>query len=673
MPIGEIKYFSEFLNKEDQQCRIDIYDRDGLPFSEIEIQMMDNPVIVEHPETDRYEPMRTSGLTMRVLNTKAQGFLFYADLFGTGETQHNVVLTVDGNIKWQGWIIPEIYDDQLDFLPKPITIACTDGLTFLKNIDLLVSDAPLLSDIIFEILRNTGLDLKVLLFCNLATSNMDSALNAYVQTFIDSLALVKSNGDFYDMYTILREIIKPFGGSVFQKAVPGDGVYWAVDRLRMSRDTRTFQAYDHLGVFDKDIQFIPIDFTIPSPTRVLKGAGFTYYSGYRYAELDVDLQQYSNLITPAVATVNPTEFGPGNAVPATQIVAEYHRWYHSDTITLFDTVLTAFESLFVFGTAVGFTQLSSNLSIDGVETGSAFSYQGENEVLSIKVGLELVPSQLELIVNSEFRNIICCLEIEVSRITSTGLQQLGWLVEHELVNNVIDGNLQFAQLTDDDYVRVLREHVYDPDTNTKALENRRVDFTFDLNLQEAFGTSFGDFEVDVRIQPFWYDHDLVEADLLDINGPAKLLTGPGYHIIEYNVNMQNAGMDNVVEGEINSSFTQRFNEKLLFGDVDNLNFKNGFFDGPLNRTALWFETGTGGSLSLLDRWLLDIMQNYHIARFKMAVEARSGVMNYEDFVIEDQVTNKTYYITGYKWNVYYNVIQLQLAEFVKDDGVTIAP
>ena len=216
MPYG-IRYHTQFRSRGGNDFTIRIRKKSlDNDFSDELIQLADPGFIIERPAVARYAPIMGSGCTIYIWNTKVQGQLYFQDLFGTGEYENKLDILRGADLLWTGFIVPQLYQDAFGARPRSITVTAMDGLSILKNVNYSpIAGEVLTFDSIIEVLKLTGHELQVYMFCNLYPRFVAAPAPEDEPTFrftsVNSEGLVAGNGDLIDGYRILTGLLKPFG------------------------------------------------------------------------------------------------------------------------------------------------------------------------------------------------------------------------------------------------------------------------------------------------------------------------------------------------------------------------------------------------------------------------------------------------------------------------------
>jgi len=681
MPYG-IRFSSEFKTVyTGADVRFEIRQRPlDNDLSEEEIRLTDPPMSIIHPPRDRYESMLGSGLDVNLWNSLPQGQLAYKDIFVGGELENRVHVIIDGVERFIGYVIPEIYVDQLDSLPKAVKLSATDSLSILKNINY-TKPVGLINAFttIVEVLKFTELSLDIYLwdFLLRATPLMNTIGATLTQTFFDAEGLLKSNGDVNNGYDIISMLLEPFGAFIQQQHRDGKQV-WVIDRYRFQNVEKVYETFDFNGASTGSSVQPAVSFDLNKDFRLVTGGTISYAPGYKTMTLTQSLERFNNLITPATALTLLD--GPTTA-PDVQYDPAYKTW-ESEIVTpgnfLVDTdnAFTKEDQLFrQFDTDPGNPQVPlGSFSMRGIETTTFMAYGSgvSSPVLTIKLVVDIDPTVVQSLWNSnaaESRNFLALFEIEFfDQFALPGVD--GWAVRHNLSDNIVDNVWKFADVTSGDYIRIVEIFEYSDDTvaNTSvySLDNTRITFQVDIDLGQLAGISRF-FKLNVRLpllrqSSLFQDVIVFDSDQVD-----------SFHVVEFSVKFDEPRKANIQEGEINTDYVQRINKTMQFGDIPDYNHRNNFRFSNFFPTSQWSEDGSATTNSLLEKWMLDVMQTYQKARFSMIAPARSMILHPWYLIADAQATLVVYRIHGMNWNIKWEVQTLDLQEFVQDDGLIIAP
>jgi hypothetical protein len=131
------QYEIPFKSVDGRDCLVEV----SLPnYSVIPIRLTgtDNPFTTSLDDSDDlFSPVRRSTGYIRILDTGT-----CPDIIPTSPKLRGVRLTVDGTLMWQGWLKPETYKAQWDYLPT-LEIPVVSGLGVLDSLPLLQEDVTL--------------------------------------------------------------------------------------------------------------------------------------------------------------------------------------------------------------------------------------------------------------------------------------------------------------------------------------------------------------------------------------------------------------------------------------------------------------------------------------------------------------------------------------------------
>lgn len=663
-----LRYYSEFSGKRGTKTRIEIRqkikaDDTGAEF----VALPSNPLVWTLPDRDRYEPFASRGVKIRVRNTIAQGFLYFADLFGGGETDHKIIIKRD-NVNpsfpstlytvFEGYVLPEVYEGNFSALPHNVTISATDRLGILDQVKpTITNDDVKLSDLVTEALATTGLSLNLAVGARIfADGQTEDNLNTYLnQTFLEGLGLSQENGEAYNYKELLEAILKPFTCRISQGYING-GLYWIIDRIPELNDTsRTFVTYDTNGDYLSNFSHTPKKLTLLTDADVINNApAIQYQSGFKNVEVEQKLVKKTSLINN-----DPDDFANAQDFATTAVISPLlNHWGKNDHVN---------PTLWQVGGSkigLGWTPLQTDydndypvataLNMGSVATRFRFTFSHENEELKLNIKAIFTDSLYTLADNP--RTLFGIYELYIIGV--------GYVVQN-WTDGKPDGTFSIAQAGD--LKRITKRAVIPEDASN--YEERTADLGVNIPLADVLGTSYGDFDAYFRIAPFRKQDNYDNNDLDD-----SVLHFYNVPLTELGVSIVNADdQDNVTTGVINTDYTRTKKESFLFGDIENLNYKNGFLNSSGNRLTGWREQGETGYLPIVERYILDVFQTYNKARFSMSLEVKTTEnINLYDLIEDDQITNKIYYISGLSYNAKAEVYRLTLNEFIKNDGVAIA-
>lgn len=253
--VSRLKYVMEFNDiKEKLNNRVEFYNINGNYEQPIEIEGADSPLIHKTALTDETKecPFATSALTINLVTSE----LFSVDEFALSEERTWFIKWLqDGELRFQGWLLPDQIQDMYDDLGYTVELVATDGLLSLKGEDFRATNGlqqfgiRSFNQILFWCLDSLGYEygnitiIKSLQFNN--TMNW-SNVGLWSDLFYDE------NGTNDDVYTVLEKILSSFKLCIFQQ----DGrfilcdwnvVYHANNPVIAGRYNTCFYEYNRNG------------------------------------------------------------------------------------------------------------------------------------------------------------------------------------------------------------------------------------------------------------------------------------------------------------------------------------------------------------------------------------------------------------------------------------------
>ena len=198
---------------------------------------------------DKFIAMMGSRLEfdMEVSIEESQNTLVYDYLFTGNETRYKVVMQdQDGRYLWQGFLLPEEYNEPYTTGTFFVHLTATDGLGRLKGHTLdrqLYRVKHSVPKLIADCLKKTGLELDI--FINPAIWN-GAASRRWDYVYVDGADFSDSDS-FTDCYEILESLVTDMGCTLYQQNNRWYIQSWA-DRSRPTGGVQ-WQVYDVNGVY----------------------------------------------------------------------------------------------------------------------------------------------------------------------------------------------------------------------------------------------------------------------------------------------------------------------------------------------------------------------------------------------------------------------------------------
>ena len=243
-----LKYWFEFTDVKTIVHRVEISDATFVGDS----TQIYGSCSLEYSETkDTLEPVRGSGLQ---IDLEADSSLTFYDLYSEEERTFSVVYTRATEILFNGWLSPEGIYESLVSDKWVISLDCTDGLGFLKNLSY-VEDAtglPFLGKqsllkIIVNCLKRTKTPQNILTSIDIYYDGLAQTLNPLDNVHFNADRFIKddNNTTIMDCEEVLKSVLEPFGAVL--TAYKGEWLIYKPNLL-VDSTSETFFAYDSLGV-----------------------------------------------------------------------------------------------------------------------------------------------------------------------------------------------------------------------------------------------------------------------------------------------------------------------------------------------------------------------------------------------------------------------------------------
>jgi hypothetical protein len=217
-PRWRVTYYDLIYNR---QHVLTIYQQDyegeveETPF----IKGQSNPLYIETKgrNDDRLKPIRGSEATVSLICTSQYQ---YAEIFSSDERKHLVEHTIDGEINFRGWVMPEIWQEAYNSPPYPVSFSATDGLGTLKEIEFLtlagedVTGYKTQLDVIVQCLLHLDVSLPITTAIHTYETRMSygDADDPLTQTLVDAAQYKGKNCG-----QVLESILIPYRARIYQQ------------------------------------------------------------------------------------------------------------------------------------------------------------------------------------------------------------------------------------------------------------------------------------------------------------------------------------------------------------------------------------------------------------------------------------------------------------------------
>ena len=243
-----LKYWFEFTDVKTIVHRVEIYKDDFVGDS---TQIYGSCSLNKASTKDTLESIRGGGLR---IDLEANLNLTFSDFYSENERNFSVKYLRNNIELFFGWLSPEGLFESFVNDKWVISLDCTDGLGFLKNLSYVENATGLPFsgkqsglDIIVNCLKRTDLQQNIYSKINIYHENMLAADNVLAETYFNVNRFVKEDrGDTYmNCDEVLRSILEPFGACLTQYK---GGWYIYKPNELYTNSTLNMFAYDYNGL-----------------------------------------------------------------------------------------------------------------------------------------------------------------------------------------------------------------------------------------------------------------------------------------------------------------------------------------------------------------------------------------------------------------------------------------
>ena len=243
-----LKYWFEFTDVKTIVHRVEIYKDDFVGDS---TQIYGSCSLNKASTKDTLESIRGGGLR---IDLEANLNLTFSDFYSENERNFSVKYLRNNIELFFGWLSPEGLFESFVNDKWVISLDCTDGLGFLKNLSYVENATGLPFsgkqsglDIIVNCLKRTDLQQNIYSKINIYHENMLAANNVLAETYFNVNRFVKEDrGETYmNCDEVLRSILEPFGACLTQYK---GGWYIYKPNELYTNSTLNMFAYDYDGL-----------------------------------------------------------------------------------------------------------------------------------------------------------------------------------------------------------------------------------------------------------------------------------------------------------------------------------------------------------------------------------------------------------------------------------------
>ena len=246
LPTQKLKYFFEFTDVKEITHRVEI---SNATFSGDAVRIYGS-CSLEYSETkDTLESVRGSGLK---IDLDANSNLTFSDLYSEEERSYAVEYFRDGVTLFNGWLSPEGIYQSLVSDKWVISLDCTDGLGFLKNLSYVEDATGLnfvgkqsLTKIVSNCLKRTKIQSRIYVGVDIFYKGLQNDVSIFDNVFYNSDRFVKDDNDtIMNCEEVLKSVLEPFGAVI--TAYKGEWLIYKPNSL-VTATVSSFFGYDSGG------------------------------------------------------------------------------------------------------------------------------------------------------------------------------------------------------------------------------------------------------------------------------------------------------------------------------------------------------------------------------------------------------------------------------------------
>lgn len=240
-----LKYYFEFTDVESILHRCEI---SNTSFVGDAIEINGNCKLKKASTKDTLEAIRGGGLSIEILATDELNF---EDLYSEEERTFFVEYFRDNKTMFKGWLDPEgLFQSFVDD-KYYISLDCTDGLGFLKNLSYVDNNGLPFNgkqtqlEIIVNCLKRTNIQQNIYTNIEIWYDGLGLTLDVLDSVNLNSFRFVKDDGNTYmNCEEVLKTVLEPYGACITQ--YEGDWVIYKPNTLYSIKNPNFF-GYDYEG------------------------------------------------------------------------------------------------------------------------------------------------------------------------------------------------------------------------------------------------------------------------------------------------------------------------------------------------------------------------------------------------------------------------------------------
>ena len=241
-----LKYYFEFTDVKEVLHRCEISDENYTGDATL---VYGNLATNKANTKDTLEVIRGGGLT---INLEANLDLTFEDFYSENERTFLVKYFRDGDLEFIGWLSPEGLFQSYVEDKWIISLDCTDGLGFLKNLSyvenngLPYSGKQSVLEIIVNCLKRTNIEQNINTYTDLRYIGQNATSNTFAETYINVDRFIKDDNEtIMNCDEVLRSIFDLFACCITQ--YKGEWFIYKPNKLKDAYSTLPYYGYDYNG------------------------------------------------------------------------------------------------------------------------------------------------------------------------------------------------------------------------------------------------------------------------------------------------------------------------------------------------------------------------------------------------------------------------------------------
>jgi hypothetical protein len=627
------------------------------------IKLAGEPLTIEKPRKKFDEPIFSGGATVRVL---PQSFLPMKDLFGGGELSVKILITLDGLVIFNGFVVPVLYNDPYTGLPEVIEIPATDGLSHLKNVDTYIpplGDFVSILELIQENLSKTGLELP-LRIRDLLKDASHSTGDPLSQTKILVKSLT-SKGEPLKAYEVIENVLLAKYSRLYQH----EGKWW-VERISDIHDglstSFNYEAYD----FNSKTPNTPEQLNnsikhLRTDVKITEARSLSYERGTKEIYVEQELEDFASwwnfkelweITTPPSAIPTDT----AGTIPSPNV----RQFRKNETIELFHTTNSGY---------------AGRLEFEGVDLPSGAPTQWDTLATRIKIAYDEnspTPFEDEIVVKMTYLHSFYTPNNENAYMSGLAVRVKNDTEDFFIYKNIQPNFEDFRRDTSGNQ-RLILKGVKKKIENSGGSSTTKSTHTWNIPISDFKNFLEADNDVFLYLTPVYYNG----GTLLKENEDDKFNKANFNTYMVYLENLEifiNKGNDpnNKLVGIIDEKNVGETGVDIIYSNLKDFAFIGDLFSSDWVFADKWSTANDNiaiGNLTIQERLIHDLFQFYQKPRFKLSLECKPSDQLHPAQIFKDNEIDpdRKFMIDGLIWNVKWNRYALNLIEHVGFDGVTI--